>query len=363
MERFILKLKDIDSIPPTPEGLADIGNGVNSFIYRGEHLAEIQDKFGRTGCCLKIFKNREKFKADPSLKWWGDSHPIKGSRLNEATHIQNIFAYHGLAPRVYALIIVKIKDTRYWAQLTDDLGTQWGTEEEQQMIIKGKIKEIADKYNITIFDDGRETNIMQGKYIDFQGFHLPENYEEELKQRLIGVANVGKWGPWMNYHSVKKLGIQGGRNNKQRIKEMKLNKIDFENKTVLDIGCSEGFFCNYAANKGAKRVIGIDLPGVVEPVQELSSYEGYYNTDYIGGDLSNVIYSDMADIIFFFSMVQHIGMPEWLHGATAELLVFEGNGKDRDREGFKYLTDNFTRVDEIGKTTDLFERTVLWARR
>lgn len=33
----------------------------------------------------------------------------------------------------------------------------------------------------------------------------------------------------------------------------------FHNKTVLDIGCGFGWHCIYAANKGAKRVIGTDI--------------------------------------------------------------------------------------------------------
>ena len=33
---------------------------------------------------------------------------------------------------------------------------------------------------------------------------------------------------------------------------------DLTGKSVLDIGCSEGFFCRQVAKRGARRVVGID---------------------------------------------------------------------------------------------------------
>ena len=43
----------------------------------------------------------------------------------------------------------------------------------------------------------------------------------------------------------------------------KLNRLklpdNLSNKTVLDIGCNEGFFCNVALQRGATKVVGIDM--------------------------------------------------------------------------------------------------------
>jgi 2-polyprenyl-3-methyl-5-hydroxy-6-metoxy-1,4-benzoquinol methylase len=225
------------------------------------------------------------------------------------------------------------------------------------------MKKLADKYHISIFNDGRDYNVIGGKYLDFQGFHLPENYQEELKQRVTGVANIGKWGPWMNYHDIPELEITGGRKNQQRIREMKLYDIDFKDKTVLDVGCSEGFFCRYAIDRGAKNVVGIDLPGLVEPVAELTYYLGYYNIDFWGFELNKVVTMNVNfDIVLFLSMVQHIGFPNWLKSATKELLIYEGNSKDRDREAEAKIKTDYSSYKVIGKTTDLFDRPVLWVK-
>lgn len=362
MEQIVLREPLV--LPPQPEDIADDGVGVNSFIYRGEQLDEIQEMFGRTGCCLKIFRNREKFTLNPKKSWWGPSHPEKGSTLTEATHIQNIFAFCGLAARVYTLFVVKINGRKHWVQLTDDLGHMVLTPDIKQQEVIEKMKAIANDYHIQIFNDGRDSNVLQEKYIDFQGFHLPENYEEELKQRLIGIAAVGRWGPWQNYQFIPKLGIVGGRNMKHRIGRLGLHQIDFEGKTVLDIGCSEGMFCQFAIQRGAKQVVGIDLPEVVKPARELASYLGYYNIDFHGYDLLKEI-PDMGtfDIVLYLSMCQHIGFPDWVRKATKELLVFEGNGKDEDTPALSKMAEQFQSIEYKGKTEDLFKRPVVWAYR
>ena len=360
MERIILKEKLV--IPPVPDSPGDDGNGVNSFIYRGSQLEEIQEHWGRTGCCVKVFKNREKFQDNVQNAWWGPSVPHKGSKLPESTHIQNIFAHHSLAPRVYAIFVLVINGKRHWAQLVEDMGHLIEIVDIQPQMIKGPMKEIADKYGITMFDDGRDCNVVNGKYVDFQGFHLMDNYKDKLKERIVGIANVGKWGPWMNYHNIPELEITGGRNNELRVEQMKLKQIDFRGKTVLDIGCSEGWFCNYAEKRGAKTIVGTDLPGVVENLWELSSYLGCYNVDYQGHDLKTDAITAPYDIVFFFSMCQHIGFPDWISTLTNEVLVFEGNSKGEDTPTIEKMKQTF-KIEEKGKTTDLFERPVIWAKR
>lgn len=359
MEPIILNI----NVPPAPVGPGDDGNGLFSFIYRGDEVKIAEEYYGRDNCCLKIFKNIEKFQDDYNKQWWGFGSRYKGSLMKEAVLIQNIYAMEGLAPRVYAVFQIKIKGKKYWAHLIDDLGHWDSNSKEQNDLITGPMVKIAKKYGIEIFNDDREHNVVGHKYVDFQGFHLKDNYENKLKDRLKGTANIGKWGPWMNYHDIPELGIGGGRDNLKRVKDMHLDEIDFKGKTVLDIGCAEGFFCRYVMDKGAKRVLGIDLPGVIEPTKELSYYLGYNNIDYLGCDLKkeSPIVEDF-DIVFFFSMVQHIGFPSWLRGITNELLVFEGNGKTEDLPALTKIETEFGYVNHIGKTDDLLIRPVVWAK-
>jgi 2-polyprenyl-3-methyl-5-hydroxy-6-metoxy-1,4-benzoquinol methylase len=358
MEQIFLKNKLV--VPKCPDGPGENGNGVHSFIYRGEEVNKIAKKYGRDNCCLKILKNNEKFQENIKKQWWGQSTPFKGSHLNEAVLIQNIYAFHNLAPRVYAVMQVKSGGRWYWAMLEDDLGNCVPDDNKQIELIK-LLKEVGEKYNISVFDDGVAWNVVNGKYVDFQGFHLPNNYEEQLKQRITGIASIGRWGPWQNYQPIEELKITGGRDMKHRKEVLNLKQIPF-GSTILDVGCSEGSFCRYLSDRGAKRVVGIDLPGVVEAAMEWSYYKGYYNIDFFGYDLLKEIPQlGKFDVILFLSMGHHIGLPDWVIESTNDLLIFEGNGKDDDASLINKIGQKFDLAIEMGFTNDLFKRPVIWA--
>ena len=369
MEQIVLNHPVL--IPPKPVLRGEDGNGVFTFIYRGPQLDEIQALWDRKNCCIKILKNIEKsnpFTEDVKKKWWGFSTLSKGSLLTEAVAIQNLYAIHNVAPRVYAVFVIVVNGEKHWAMLVEDMGhiekVDGDTENACNALINGPLKELAKIYGIKVFDDGVEYNIMQGKYVDFQGFHFTEDHKERIKKRLIGVANVGKWGPWMNYQDILELEIRGGRNMEHRIKALHLDEVDFRGKTVLDVGCSEGAFCRYAIDRGAKRVMGIDLKGVTKPAAALSYYLGYNNIDYKGYDLRYDVPTDLGpfDITLFLSMGLHIGYPTWLNLMTRELLVFEGNGRDVDASCIQMMKDSFKTVEEKGFSEDLNRRPVVWAR-
>ena len=355
MEQILLKEKI--NIPPKPDGPGEDGNGVFTFIYRGKEIDKIQERFGRKGCCVKIYKNQYPFKEDIKEAWWAGGY--KGTSLLEAVDIQNIYSIEGLSPRVYAIIVLIVNGEKHWACLTEDLG-HWREEDsdDKQKELLRKMTEEGEKYGIQVFNDGRKWNVINGKYVDVQGFRLTPDYKDKLKKRLVGIANIGKWGPFMNYHSIPELEISGGRDNEKRIKELHLDEIDFKGKTVLDIGCSEGFFCRYAMDRGAKRVLGLDLPGVVKPTEELTYFLGYNNIDYQGLDLKTESIQERFDIVLFLSMVHHVGLPDWVIESARELFVFEGNGKMEDAEAITKLNGELK-----DKTTDLFERPVIWIKK
>lgn len=356
-------LKNV-KIPEKPDGPGEDGNGVFAFVYRGKEVREIEKKYGRKNCCLKIFK--APFKEELEDAWWAGGY--KGSPLKEAVAIQNIYSMEGLAPRVYAVFpvitngetLVMANAEKHWAYLVEDLGHYQEKDDDdvQQKTIE-KLVEVGQVYGIIPFNDGRKWNVISGKYVDFQGFRFAPDYKEKLKSRLVGVANVGKWGPFMNYHSIPELGIIGGRDNELRIKKLHLDEIDFKGKTVLDIGCSEGFFTRYAIDQGAKKATGVDLPGVVRPVQELTYFLGYNNIDFYGADLKSTTFEDFEfDITLFLSMVHHVGLPDWMITITKELFVFEGNGKKEDEAAIEKLHGK-----RMGGTSDLLERPVVWLKK
>lgn len=58
-------------------------------------------------------------------------------------------------------------------------------------------------------------------------------------------------------------------------------KVDFKDKTVIDLGCNFGLFSRLATELGAKHVTGLDyLPEVVEGATLLASLYGYKNISY-----------------------------------------------------------------------------------
>lgn len=346
-------------IPPNPIDVGEDGNGRFAFIYRGEKIKEVEKMVNRKNVCLKIFK--EEVTSELKDFWWGFTDQ-RGTLLLEANHVQNIFAHHDLAPRVYKVIKVNIKGKFYFARIIDDLGhfDESLTDIDHGIFYKSKIVPLAQKYGIIPFDDGVQYNIIDGKYVDFQGFRLSENYEQQLKKRIEGIASKGKWGPWQNYHDV--LGLSHGRDTQHRIEKLGLDKIDFKGKSVLDIGCSEGVFCHYAESRGASKIIGIDLPEVTEHLWELSSYLGSYNADYYGDDLKKDV-PDLGqfDIVLYLSMGTHIGLPDWVLKSVKETLIYEGNSRDCDEFQIKRISEKMNITYE-NYTEDLFKRKIIWAQ-
>lgn len=62
----------------------------------------------------------------------------------------------------------------------------------------------------------------------------------------------------MNYQTHQ--GVRGTSDSPHKLTRLSLPK-DLSGKAVLDIGCNEGFFCDAAARRGARRVVGIDYSG------------------------------------------------------------------------------------------------------
>lgn len=346
-------------IPPAPAGTGEDANGVHTTIYRGNKLEHIKRLVRRKHVCLKIMKPPHTPGTEYKDTWWGPTDH-RGTPLHEAIHIQNIFAHHGLAPRVYKVIEVQVGDERHFAMIVDDCGHMEVKKLIQDDFYHSKIVPLAEKYLITPFNDGREENIVNGKFVDFQGFRLMEGYEEALQGRIRGVAEVGRWGPWSNYQPV--LGLKGGRVMEHRIIKLNLEKMNFEGKSFIDIGCSEGLFCHYAEAHGAAHIVGVDLPGVTENLWELASYLGYYNCDFLGLDLTKEEPKGTFDIVFFLSMGAHIGFPAWVIQKTRELLVYEGNSRSADTIHMDEIKSTMSVIYE-GRTSDLFKREIIWAQK
>ncbi len=89
-----------------------------------------------------------------------------------------------------------------------------------------------------------------------------------------------------------------------------LDKIDFNGKKVLDIGCRDGAFCFYAEKRGAKEIIGIDnniSKGAVEfLIPHFKSKVKMFEMNIY--DLTEADFGKF-DIIFFFGVLYHLREP------------------------------------------------------
>lgn len=281
-------------------------HSTNTEIYRPKSLGLI---YGRKNLCLKVFWR--------SRSMWGYAGAGGLSTIYESTIAQNLLAMKGICPRVYDLVSVNGKT----AQVTDYLQG------------KKKIPEFKDgRFDFYKDDWAREHNYLGGKMFDLQDTRLKNysNYKNYVIDELV--KRNGAHGH--TYNLYQSTGYNGGlRDTKERLKKYQFK--NFTNKSVLDIGCSNGMMCRAAYDLGAKRVVGIDWPDMAELAQELAILDGYFNIDFYGADIRTLDLSSLQkmttikrfNIHLFLAMEAHVGLPEWLR--NCDVLYYEGHGRNR----------------------------------
>lgn len=125
------------------------------------------------------------------------------------------------------------------------------------------------------------------------------------------------------------------------VEEYGLNKINFKNKRVLDIGCLDGFYSFYAEQNGAKEVVSIDVNDLNERQfgKELNP-DGYTHTGYLYAhdklkskakyifpysvyDLDPKFLGTF-DIVLFLGVFYHLAHPTLAFEKINEVMNYEG---------------------------------------
>lgn len=293
--------------------------GRYAHIYKPKGLDEL---YARKNLCLKVIREETYRRGNPDLRWGATS-------LKQATIMQNLYAQKGLAPRVYDIVKVG-KDI---AQVTDYL--------------KGKLEEVdlpEDSNFIYHKPDFRyhRNNYIDGKLVDFEDIYFKdfEKYREKIRKKIVmGKATDTRFP--VGYQSLEYQG--GQRDTATRLKKYDIRNL--QNKTVLDMGCSLGAFCRYAIDKGAKRVIGMDLPPIIKYSEMMAYLDGYFNIDFYGRDLSKITREEIKeitglnhfDVIFYFAVSRYLGMPDWLK--NCDTLYYEGHGTSEQRKREFYVKE------------------------
>lgn len=343
-----LLVRDLDTYPSS-----------YCFIARSEKLQEfLAGEFGREGLCLKVF-NREL-----ELPYEGIEDFVWGrANLVEATKIQNLFALHGLSPRVYELVFLNGGRP---GQVTDYLSGREGEWHAH------KVRELSERYGVGTkkWQDFGPRNWVGGKFVDFSEFFFknPDAYKQSLVERAY--TRITRSNPsGIAYQAVPELDINGTRNLEHRLSVLRLDEVEFSGKSVLDLGCNLGAFSRLAYDKGARRIVGVDH--VADLAYEISNWLGYWNIDFLdrslmminGGDIAAALGGiDKFDIVFSMAIHNYMkGDVDWMADLCKETFIFEGHGGD-PREAYEdYLNRNFDRVEHLGQTTDNYVRQVFRA--
>lgn len=159
----------------------DSVGGAHTFIDRDELLKPIAKKYGRdhNQMCLKI-GHKFFLYSDQTLErfnWSGINLSIL-----DCTRLQNICYWHGLAPRVYAVEIIKWKGYHAVAQLQDYVA---GPAEGSNGPLFRKVVEVIEEYggfHRFGLTDGGTWNSTGGKWLGFKAAGFKDNMECYLEK-------------------------------------------------------------------------------------------------------------------------------------------------------------------------------------
>ena len=175
----------------------------------------------------------------------------------------------------------------------------------------------------------------------------------------------------VGYQGVPAIGLGGRRDFQRRIEWMRLDEIDFRGRSVLDIGCNLGNFCREAAQRGAVRAVGVDLPEATGPAAEIANWLGFWNLDFLALDLPGqaaeiTAQSGIAsfDVVFLLAAVRHVGgWADWINDLCADVLYLEGHSVDKPETYQARLEQDFRKVEYMGQTKDHFSRPLFRCRK
>lgn len=301
---------------------------------------------------FKVFDYKEVEKTDEDVEM-GDG----ALTVQQASIIQNICWLYGLAPRIVGVHRVRFFNKIFIAQETEllDYRKRAQTDEEAYKIYDSVLA-LGVLYGWKIKKhDVSQDDVLEGKLVDFGSFVLEDDFQERVKKIIVKKARYGK----TYYQTSPLLGLlEAPRDSLRRVEYLKLDEVDFKNKSVLDLGCSNGFFCRYASLHGARVIEGVDHKSQEndDPIKAayLTSFLlGHHNIYYTDMDLtSNDSWYSMFkfDIVFYLSMNYHIGIPDWLNQITGGVCIFEDNSRKRD--ALPTLRRMFKRVEYMGEALD-----------
>lgn len=327
----------------------------------------LYDLLGRRKLALKMYKRYDELHPTvqeryPNADWSSPETFARGhTNLLDATRIQNLYAWHGLAPRVFSLVYSPKEDR--WGQVVTfvpDTKVEQPPSKAAITSVDGQYG-IISKYNNPFLRTHIGTWAVGDQIVDFG----PTTFDgRQYLASLIKSINENR--PTQSYQAIPELAISGNRDTQDRAETLHFDSIDFSGKSVLDLGCNMGSFCLEAVRRGAKRVVGIDAWfDRAHLSYQIANWLGYWNIDYLNLELpqdrrhicSSSDFYGRFDIVLCLSTAGHIGgYDEWMGLICGEVMVLEGHNNETRGKYQAPLQRDFDRVEFIGFSRDWKER-------
>ena len=136
----------------------------------------------------------------------------------------------------------------------------------------------------------------------------------ELQTILREVGSDKIWRPiYDNNHKLLTTGVE---TNVEGL-HSDLSRIDFKDKTVVDLGCNFGYFTFWARKQAARYVLGIDIDRrIIRGCNLLMKMYNYDGIDFLAGDITKINGLGRFDIAM---MIDFIGK-NWIR--SGEMISF-----------------------------------------
>jgi 2-polyprenyl-3-methyl-5-hydroxy-6-metoxy-1,4-benzoquinol methylase len=152
---------------------------------------------------------------------------------------------------------------------------------------------------------------------------MMENQSKYTKEEIKKIISGHKF----EYHKVNlPYGLHTKGENRNETREL-IFPNSLEGKSVLDIGCALGYMCFSAEDKGAKKVVGVELKeSRFESAKILKDIKGS-NVEFIMQDIIVQPINESFEIVLFLNVIHHLTEPfkalRALSKITGEQLIVE----------------------------------------
>lgn len=188
--------------------------------------------------------------------------------------------------------------------------------------------------------------------------------EDKLKTEIISEGQFPHKRRKYQYQSIEDENMSGIRNMEYRYSILDL-PITFDNKTVLDLGCSLGMVCIESKKRGAKSCVGLDNnKNTINVGMKYIKSKGYQNIELLLYDINEgvdklieLIGDKKFDYVFALSIFKHVDQKklfELINFYTGDICWFEGHSKQKKEYIHSILAKNLelNSIHFLGYTTD-----------